>query len=144
MHKSRQDEKLFIIAPLDAPRKAVGTVGLTHIDSRNRRAEWGRFLIGDSSSHGKGFGSEAIYLSLKYAFLDLRLERVYLEVYNWNEPAKSLYEKIGFKFEGIYRSHVYSGGRFHDVAVYGLLRSEFLHDENKILDAINASANHLI
>ena len=131
-NRERKDEKLFIIASADNPKRPIGTVGLVHIDHHHRRAEWGRFLIGDASARESGFGSEALYLSLKYAFQDLNLERLYLEVYSWNETARAFYEKFGFTLEGTYRAHVYSDGQFHDVALYGLLRSEFLENESKI------------
>ena len=135
-YRMRKDEKLFIIAPADNPNKPVGTVGLAHIDHHNQRAEWGRFLIGETSVRESGLGSEALYLSLKYTFVDLELQRLYLEVYSWNRQARSLYEQFGFKLEGTYRAHVYSDARFHDVVLYGLLRSEFLENENKIRQAL--------
>jgi len=81
---------------------------------------------------GSALGSEALYLSIKYAFEDLNLQRLYLEVYSWNKQARSLYEQFGFKLEGTYRAHVYSDARFHDVALYGLLRSEFLENQNRM------------
>jgi diamine N-acetyltransferase len=132
VHRKRDDERLFIIAPIDNPSKAVGTVGLVDIDQRNRRAEWGRFLIGDASARRAGFGSEALYLSLRYAFRVLKLQRLYLEVFSWNRGARSLYRRFGFKFEGTCRSHVFSDGHFHDISLYGLLRSEFLQNEKRI------------
>ena len=131
-HGKGADERLFIIAPIDNPSKAVGTVGLTHIDQHNRRAEWGRFLIGDVSARRAGLGSEALYLSLRYAFRVLNLHKLYLEVFSWNKAARSLYKRFGFRLEGTWRSHVFSDGHFHDVCLYGLLRSEFLEKESKI------------
>jgi RimJ/RimL family protein N-acetyltransferase len=131
-HRERDDEKLFIIAPAEEPDRAVGTVGLVHIDYRNRKAEWGRFQIGDSSSTQKGYATEALYLSLRYAFYHLNMQRIYLEVYAWNESARSLYERLGFKLEGTHRAHIYRDGRYHDIAVYGLLESEFRANEEKI------------
>lgn len=63
---------------------------------------------------------------------ELSLERLYLEVFSWNGAARSLYEKFGFKLEGTARSHVYSDGHFHDVALYGLLRKEFHENEDRV------------
>lgn len=130
--REKTDEKLFIIAPLEDPKRPIGTVGLVHIDRKNGRAEWGRFLIGDPSARGKGYGSEALYLSLRHAFDTLDLQRLYLEVYSWNADARSLYEKFGFRIEGTYRAHIYWGGKYHDVVTYGLLRPEFREKELSI------------
>jgi UDP-4-amino-4,6-dideoxy-N-acetyl-beta-L-altrosamine N-acetyltransferase len=131
--RKRNDERLFIIAPVEQPNQPVGTVGLVRMDFRNRKAEWGRFLL-DPSSRGKGFAAEALYLSLRYAFHHLNMQRLYLEVYEWNEPARSLYESFGFKLEGTFRNHIYREGRYHNVLVYGLLESEFRANEKRLRD----------
>ncbi len=126
----RRDELLFIIAPAVNSDRPVGSVGFTEIDLENKRAEFGRFLI-EPSSRGKGFGSEALFLSLRYAFSDLKLRRLYLEVYEWNASARSLYERFGFKFEGILRDHIYRDGHYHNAARYGLLEPEFRASEGR-------------
>jgi len=129
--RTRTDELLFIIALSGSSDRPLGTVGFKRIDSENMRAEFGRFLL-EPSSRGKGFGSEALFLSLRYAFSDLNLRRLYLEVFEWNASARSLYESFGFKLEGIYRDHVYRDGHYHNVALYGLLEPEFRASENRI------------
>ncbi len=136
--RERKDEKLFIIAPLENPDRAIGTVGLVRIDHRNKKAEWGRFQLGDSSSRGQGLAAEAIYLSLQYAFDHLNLRRIYLEVFAWNDRARSLYESFGFKIEGTYRAHIYREGTYHDVAIYGLLEHEFRKNEQKIRERLRS------
>jgi RimJ/RimL family protein N-acetyltransferase len=111
---------------------------LVHIDYRSRKAEWGRFLIGDPSARGKGLAVEALYLSLRYAFFHLNLRRIYLEAYAWNEAARSLYDKFGFKVEGTYRAHIYREGNYHDIVIYGLLESEFREKEERIRQMVLA------
>jgi UDP-4-amino-4,6-dideoxy-N-acetyl-beta-L-altrosamine N-acetyltransferase len=120
---TRHDEKFFVISNLQGD--AIGTVGLNRIDWRSRNAEWGRFMIGEKKFLGKGYALEAMYLSVEYAFSHLNLHRLYLSVFAWNKRARSLYERFGFKKEGILREHVFRGGRYQDVEVYGLLASEF-------------------
>lgn len=138
--RNRSDEKLFIIAPIEQPDRPVGTVGLVRMDFRNRKAEWGRFLV-DPSSRGKGFAAEALYLSLRYAFYHLNMQRLYLEVYEWNEAARKLYESFEFKLEGTYRNHIYRDGRYHNVLVYGLLESDFRANEDKIRHRLEGVSN---
>jgi diamine N-acetyltransferase len=120
---SSHDEKFFIIS--NRQGVAIGTVGLARIDCRNRNAEWGRFMIGDRKFWGKGYGLEALYLSVEYAFSHLNLHRLYLRVFAQNTKARTMYETFGFKKEGILRDHVYRDGRYRDVALYALLVDEF-------------------
>jgi UDP-4-amino-4,6-dideoxy-N-acetyl-beta-L-altrosamine N-acetyltransferase len=138
----RRDEMLFIIAPTGNSNRPVGSAGFTEIDLENKRAEFGRFLI-EPSSRGKGFGSEALFLSLLYAFLDLKLRRLYLEVYEWNAHARSLYERFGFKHEGTFREHIYRDGHYHNAARYGLLEPEFRASEDRFRQMLGLTEGKL-
>lgn len=99
-HLQTPTEKLFIISSLEG--EAIGTVGFTHIDLRNRKAEWGRFLIGEEKFLKKGYGPEVEFLILEYAFEHLNLNRLYCEVLATNPTVISLHKKFGFKEEEVY------------------------------------------
>ncbi len=120
----REDEILFIIE-LKQDRTAIGTVGLTKIDFRNRKAELGRLLIGNRDYLGQGYATEAVLLLLGYAFDELNLHRVYLEVIADNEPAIRVYTRCHFSVEGRCRDAHFSGGRFHDVLIMAILEEEY-------------------
>lgn len=118
--RAQGDRQEFVIVDRDADR-AVGTIGLSHIDRRYRRAEYG-ILIGEPAARGRGIAREASRLLLDHAFGPLGLCRVYLHVFPDNEPALRLYRRLGFRLEGRLRDHVWKGGRFRDVIVMGLVR----------------------
>ncbi|MCI0711440.1 MAG: GNAT family N-acetyltransferase [Chloroflexi bacterium] len=59
--------------------------------------------IGEPAVWGKGYGSEAMTLILDYAFNELSLHRVGLNVIATNTRAIVLYEKMGFVYEGAQR-----------------------------------------
>jgi spore coat polysaccharide biosynthesis protein SpsF len=118
--RAQGDRQEFVIVDRDADR-AVGTIGLSHIDRRYRRAEYG-VLIGEPAARGRGIAREASRLLLDHAFGSLGLHRVYLHVFPDNEPALRLYRRLGFRLEGRLRDHVWKGGRFRDVVVMGLVR----------------------
>jgi diamine N-acetyltransferase len=103
--------------------RSVGTIGLSHIDPANRRAEYG-VLIGEPGARGKGLAAEASRLLLDYAFGPLQLHRVYLQVLVRNESALRLYRRVGFEPEGVLRQHVRKGREFLDVAVMAVLAGE--------------------
>jgi ABC-type cobalamin/Fe3+-siderophores transport system ATPase subunit len=67
----------------------------------------------------------ATEMLLSYAFNELALHRVSLEVVSFNQLAISLYQKLGFVKEGILRDSVYSEGKYHDIWVMSLLRHEY-------------------
>jgi UDP-4-amino-4,6-dideoxy-N-acetyl-beta-L-altrosamine N-acetyltransferase len=120
--QSRGDRHEFIIIER-RQGDPIGTVGLSSIDSVNGRAEYGG-LIGEPAARGRGYAYEASSLLLDYAFKTIELNRVYLNVLATNARALSLYERLGFRHEGVMRGHVLKDGEFRDVLVMGLLRAE--------------------
>ena len=118
----REDKQLFIIATKE--QVPVGTVGLDNIDYKNQRAEFGGLLI-EPAHQEKGFALDATMALLQFAFDDLNLNRIYLHVFNWNEPAIKLYLGCGFQKEGLLRQSVYKDGGFQDVLLMAILRDEF-------------------
>ena len=118
----REDKRLFII---DTTEKVpIGTVGLDNIDFKNQRAEFGSLLI-QPSHQGKGFALDATMTLLRFAFDHLNLNRIYLQVFNWNKPAIKLYLRCGFQEEGLLRQSVYKDGGFQDILLMAVLRDEF-------------------
>jgi RimJ/RimL family protein N-acetyltransferase len=91
----------------------------------NNRAGLLAIGIGDQTNQNKGYGSEALQLILRYAFHELNLNRVGLDVIGYNERAIRAYEKAGFVVEGRVRSAVYRDGEYSDRMNMGILRSEW-------------------
>jgi RimJ/RimL family protein N-acetyltransferase len=104
--------------------RLVGTCCLVDIEPVGRKAEL-RVRIGDKGSWGKGLGSEACALLVRYGFRELNLERIWLRVLDDNERATKLYEKLGFVLEGRLRRSDFVGGAYHDMILMGLLRDEW-------------------
>jgi RimJ/RimL family protein N-acetyltransferase len=76
--------------------------------------------------YGKGAGTEAARLMLEYGFNVLELHRIDLEVFTFNPRAIHVYEKLGFKREGVRREVLLLEGTYHDSIVMGLLRYEYV------------------
>lgn len=107
-----------------APGKLIGVASLRAIDWVVRQARFG-MMIGDAASRGRGYGRRVLDQILEFAFREINLERVYLEVADFNTPGVRLYKSAGFVQEGILRAHARRAGKPCDMLVFGLLRSEW-------------------
>ncbi len=104
--------------------RLIGNSGFINLEWASRSAEVGLF-IGDKSVWNKGYGTEVMQLLLKHGFETLNLHRVYLRVFSTNPRAKRSYEKAGFVLEGTMREAAYRHGRYADVHIMSVLRSEW-------------------
>ena len=77
----------------------IGDVGLDGVLWNHGDAFVG-IGIGDREYWGKGYGTDAMRLILRYAFCELNLQRVSLNVFEYNPRAIRSYEKLGFIHEG--------------------------------------------
>ncbi len=102
----------------------IGFVALHSIEWNNGTAMLA-VGIGEPAYRGKGFGSDALRLILCYAFDELNLHRVGLDVISNNTRAIRTYEKVGFRQEGTMRDAVLRDGSRHDRILMGILRHEW-------------------
>ena len=116
------EEIEFAIYALDS-EKVIGIVGLDGISLHNRTA-WVGIGIGEREYWGKGYGTEAMQILARYAFEELGLYRLNLNVFAYNERAIKSYEKVGYKVEGRVREAVHRDGKRWDVIFMGLLAKD--------------------
>lgn len=103
----------------------IGNIKIDFHDSKANVSELG-LLIGNKNYWGKGVGYEACKLAIEYGFNEMHLRKIYLAVYENNPHAKKLYEKLGFKTEGILRKHIMASGELNDKCLMGLFKEEFI------------------
>jgi RimJ/RimL family protein N-acetyltransferase len=96
----------------------------------NQQTGWVAIGIGDPANRGQGFGREALTLLINFAFNELNLRRVQLTVFSYNKNAIALYKKLGFQYEGAFREFLHRDGQFYDMLFYGLLRREWVGQNN--------------
>jgi RimJ/RimL family protein N-acetyltransferase len=82
--------------------------------------------IGDRNFWSKGYGTDAMEIILRYAFLELNLRRVSLDTFEYNPRAIRSYEKAGFVHEGKARKFLLRDGHRWDLLFMGILREEWL------------------
>ena len=125
VERVREDDQTFAFAirPLDQD-ELIGTLELDEILWSHQVCGIG-IAIGDRANWGKGHGSEAAALGLRFAFDELNLHRVTATVFSYNERSIALVESLGFQREGTFREFIHRDGQRHDMLLYGLLRHEW-------------------
>jgi RimJ/RimL family protein N-acetyltransferase len=83
-------------------------------------------VIGEETDRGKGYGTDALNAICDFGFGELRLERIYLDVFADNARGQRSYAKAGFVLEGTQRRAHFTDGDFVDVHRMSLLRGEWL------------------
>ena len=114
----------FAIRTLEDDR-LLGDIDLSVVDWGSRDAFVG-IGIGEREFWGRGYGTDAMELILRYAFAELNLRRVSLTVFEFNQRAVRSYEKAGFQLEGRQRQGVQREGRRWDILFMGILREEWM------------------
>lgn len=105
--------------------KTIGVVMLQDIDWKNRKAEIGYKSFARPEDRMKGDMADAVSGILKYAFDELGMNCIYLEISEDNASSLRLAKKLKFQQEGIVRERAYSQGRFKNKVILSMLKSEY-------------------
>ncbi|TDQ42747.1 GNAT family N-acetyltransferase [Aureibacillus halotolerans] len=119
----QQDAKRYLIRDRETDQP-IGLISLLQLDYVNANAEC-TIDIAEKSYWGKGYGRDAMDTLMRYAFDELRLHRLSLKVFSYNDRAIRLYEKLGFQVEGRHRDAIFRNGQYHDIFFMACLSSEF-------------------
>lgn len=130
--------RYFVIEPQAGHPGAghfAGMCNLHDIDMRNRHAELALWLA-SPELRGHGYGTDAIRVLLAYAFEVVRLDKVYLGAYDFNEAGLRCYERIGFRYEGCLKQQIFYQGRYWDEWPMRILRCEWEHISQPPVDGL--------
>jgi RimJ/RimL family protein N-acetyltransferase len=108
---------------VEGPEGVVGAVLLMNIDRATLQAELG-YWIG-LPFWRKGYATEAAREGVRYAFEDVRLNRIYARCMVRNPASVRVLEKLGMTREGLLRQNLRRWEQFEDAYIYSILRSEW-------------------
>jgi len=122
--KDPPESFLFSIRTL-ADDRLIGEIGLDGVKWSQGETFVG-IGVGERDFWGKGYGTDAMRVIIRFAFRELNLQRVSLDVFEYNPRAIRSYEKAGFVHEGRMKGFLFRDGQRYDLLFMGILRDEWL------------------
>jgi RimJ/RimL family protein N-acetyltransferase len=113
-----------------------GTLVVLHGADRVGHVSWRKVITGPAASgwglgiglapefRGRGYGTEAQRLMVRYLFAHTQVNRVEATTEITNVAEQRALEKAGFTREGVLRGTAFRQGRWHDQVIYSVLREE--------------------
>lgn len=117
-----QSEYSFAIERIE-DHQYLGGCGFHDLRWKDRAASIGIFL--GRPFWNQGYGTDAMQVMVRFAFEQMNLHHVLLNVFGFNRRAIRAYEKCGFQVEGVLRQHFFRDGRYHDELIMGILSEEW-------------------
>lgn len=116
------DRYLFLVIAPDG--RIIGESVINEIDFDLRCANF-RIAIFHSTERGKGIGTWVVETTRDFAFEELKLHRLELDVFSFNPRAEEVYLKAGFKREGVLRDVIYDDKNYADDILMSILEDEW-------------------
>lgn len=118
------DENRYDFLIIDPDGNIIGESVINEIDWDVQSANF-RIGIFHSNVRKKGIGSWAIRMTCGFAFEQLHLHRLELDVFSFNPGAEKAYLKAGFRREGVLRDAVKDGDTYADDILMAILEDEW-------------------
>jgi RimJ/RimL family protein N-acetyltransferase len=104
--------------------KAVGVCSYLRIDPGNGVIEVGHLQFSPRLQQTRA-ATEAMYLLMRRAFEELEYRRYEWKCDSLNGPSRAAAERLGFRFEGIFRKAIVYKGRSRDTAWFSVIDEEW-------------------
>ena len=107
----------------------VGLLSINNIDKINSQCSWA-YYIADMSARGRGLAKILECNIYDYVFDYLNLNKLWCEVFKFNDMVISLHQKFGSEIEGEFQEHIYKENEFHDVVRMAILKKKWQDIKN--------------
>jgi len=122
---SSSPDSIWFAIDLISESTIVGAASIFGIDWYNRCARMG-FIIGDEQYRGRGIGTDARHLVLRYVFDELNLNRIWGGYVITNAASRRFGEKAGAKVAGVLKSELFFHGKYWDIEPHVTSRESWL------------------
>lgn len=118
--KDSSKKKLIIV---DKQNQKVGLISLMKIDYKNANAEIAVYI--DPDYQNKGFASKSLKLMVNFAFYEMRMNKIYANILDFNVASIKTFQKAGFRHEATLKENFYSSNKFHDIFIFSLFKIDY-------------------
>lgn len=118
----KSDNRLLLSIKEKNSGEMIG-FSLSVIDKKSHSFEFRRIVI---DKKGMGYGKEFILGLLKYCFMDLKMNRFWLDVFEDNVVGINLYTSLGLVHEGTLRQSYRDEKGYRNQLIFSMLRDEYL------------------
>ena len=108
----------------------IGTIGFMWIQPDNASAEVGYSL--SRNYWNRGVMTEALRVVIGHGFGSMNLNRIEAQHETTNPASGAVMRKCGMKKEGTLHERLYNKGRYVDVDLYAILKSEWKADRRRM------------
>ena len=104
----------------------MGCCGFVYINWVHRHADLSLYIgWEDAYIDNEGYAEESCMLLLDYGFKELCLNKVWTEIYEFDDKKKALYDKFGFQQDGLLRQNYWYEGQWWDSRILSLLSYDY-------------------
>ncbi len=103
--------------------KKIGSIDLRPDEDESYRGDMGLWI--GIPYQGKGYGTAAVKLILRYGFEKLEMEKIEATIFAGNTASRRIFEKAGFTLEGTIRKCIKKRGQFLDEWLFGITKEDF-------------------
>ena len=125
--KVLEDSKtiMFAIRSVESD-ELLGCCGLCYINWVHRNADLSLYIGKDYVYiDDQGYAKESCRLLFDYGFLELGLEKIWSELYEFDEKKLMLYQNLGMQIDGVLRNQYYYDGKWWDSKLLSILDDEW-------------------
>jgi RimJ/RimL family protein N-acetyltransferase len=121
----RDNTTLMFSIKENKSNKLIGCCGFVYINWVHRHADLSLYVgLDDKYIDDIGYAEDSCNILMDYGFNQLNLNKIWTEIYEFDALKKKLYDKIGFKQDGLLRENYWYDGRWWDSRILSKLASE--------------------
>lgn len=128
LQKTKHINYMFTIVDLKT-NKPIGAAGLLYINWIIRSADFS-FYIGRNEEYidNEGYAIEATKLLINYGLKNLNLNKIWMELYEFDKMKLDFFDSFGFKTDGVLRDNCFEDGKYWDSKIISLTKKDYFNE----------------
>jgi RimJ/RimL family protein N-acetyltransferase len=122
--KVNNDITTRMFSIVDHQGNLLGAAGLCYIDWVNRNADFSIYIGRDNLYIDLKYAPDAAKKIIKYGFEELGLNRLWSEIYSYDQSKVKFFNELGFHLDGKHRQTHWAENKWHDSLFFSLLASD--------------------